>query len=239
MGLLPPVIYEPRHGAAVTSDTRGRPERAICAFADDIGPRKDARDPFRTAARRGGVMAGRSAMYTVDEWHDFYVMVGGAAAVLTGLVFVGISIHLRSVIATPLFRARARYLTAGLLLSLLTSGFVLVPRQSVTVLGGELIALGVALAAGFAVPLARLVFQSDGDAPVDSQIRQVSGFVGIALWILSGVSLILRRGGGLYLLMAGVLLAIATCIGGAWSLLAGAEAQAELDDELRDDRREY
>jgi hypothetical protein len=52
-------------------------------------------------------------MYTVDEWHDFYVMVGGAAAVLTGLIFVAISIHLRQVIATPLFRARARYLTAG------------------------------------------------------------------------------------------------------------------------------
>ena len=93
----------------------------------------------------GVLMVRRSAMYTVDEWHDFYVMVGGAAAVLTGLIFVVISIHLRQVIATPLFRARARYLTAGLMLSLLTSGLVLVPRQSVTVLGVELIALGLAL----------------------------------------------------------------------------------------------
>ena len=29
-----------------------------------------------------------SAVYKPGEWHDFFVMVGGAAAVLTGLVFV-------------------------------------------------------------------------------------------------------------------------------------------------------
>jgi hypothetical protein len=49
-------------------------------------------------------MVGRSAMYSVDERHDFYVMVGGAAAVLTGPIFVAISIHLRAVIAMPLLR---------------------------------------------------------------------------------------------------------------------------------------
>ena len=114
-------------------------------------------------------------MYTVDEWHDFYVMVGGAAAVLTGLIFVVISIHLRQVIATPLFRARARYLTAGLMLSLLTSGLVLVPRQSVTVLGVELIALGLALAAAFPVPVARMVLRPESAASVDVRLRQLPG----------------------------------------------------------------
>lgn len=184
-------------------------------------------------------MAGRSAMYTVDEWHDFYVMVGGAAAVISGLIFVAISIHLRSVMATPVFRARARYATAGLLLILLVSALVLVPRQSVTVLGAEMIALGVALAAGFAVPLARLTLQPDAKTPIDAQIRQVVALFAIALWILSGVSLIVRHGGGLYLLMGGVVLAFAVCVGAAWSLLAGAEARAELNDALRGDRTEH
>ena len=176
-------------------------------------------------------MVHRSAMYTVDGWHDFYVMVGGAAEVLTGLIFVAISIHLRAVIATPLFRARARYLTAGLLLSLLTSGLVLVPEQSVTVLGVALIALGLALAAAFSVPVARMALRSESSASMDVRIRQLPGAICVVLWVLGGVSLIVRRGGGLYVVMAGVLVALTACVGGAWSLLTGAEARAELYDE--------
>ena len=29
----------------------------------------------------------------LDQWHEFFIMVGGAAAVLAGLVFVGISLN--------------------------------------------------------------------------------------------------------------------------------------------------
>jgi hypothetical protein len=33
--------------------------------------------------------------YDPQPWHDAYVMLGSAAAALTGLVFVALSIHLR------------------------------------------------------------------------------------------------------------------------------------------------
>ena len=36
-------------------------------------------------------------LYRPDEWHDFFLTVGSAAAVLTGLVFVAMSINLNDV----------------------------------------------------------------------------------------------------------------------------------------------
>ena len=36
-------------------------------------------------------------MYRPDQWHDFFVMVGGGSAALTGLVFVALSLNLESI----------------------------------------------------------------------------------------------------------------------------------------------
>jgi hypothetical protein len=40
-------------------------------------------------------------------WQNFYLMTGGAAAVLTGLVFVALSAHITPILAHPLYRDRA------------------------------------------------------------------------------------------------------------------------------------
>jgi modulator of FtsH protease len=168
-------------------------------------------------------------MYAPDRWHEFYVMVGGASAALTGLIFVAISIHLRSVLATPFFRARARYLTGCLVLVLVTSALVLVPEQSQEAVGAELIVVGVITSVAFAAPvlrLARIAERSD----VDVRVRQAVAWVGLALWVLSGISLIIGHGGGLFILLVGVIIVLNVSVGGAWSLLTGSEAQAELQD---------
>ena len=45
--------------------------------------------------------------YRPDQWHDFLVMVGGAAAALTGLVFVALSLNLGVVMSDATHRYRA------------------------------------------------------------------------------------------------------------------------------------
>jgi hypothetical protein len=168
-------------------------------------------------------------MYAPERWHDFYIMVGGASAALTGLIFVAISIHLRSVLATPFFRARARYLTGVLMLTMVTSALVLVPGQSRQALGAELIGVGLIASLGFALPVARLA-RIAGSIDLDVRVRQAVAWAGLALWALSGVSLVVGHGGGLYVLLIAVVLALTICVGGAWSLLTGSEARAELHD---------
>lgn len=182
---------------------------------------------------KGSTVAGYwPAMYAPDRWHEFYVMVGGASAALTGLIFVAISIHLRSVLATRFYRARARYLTGGLMLALVTSALVLVPGQSRQVLGAELLGVGLITALAFAVPVARLA-RIAGPRELDVRVRQAVAWVALALWVVSGMSLIVGRGGGLYILLVGVVIVLNICVGGAWSLLTGSEARAELQDAAR------
>src|SRR5262245_21906398 len=47
--------------------------------------------------------------YRPEQWHDFFVMVGGSAAVLTGLVFVALSLNVNVVIKDATHRYRARH----------------------------------------------------------------------------------------------------------------------------------
>jgi hypothetical protein len=52
-------------------------------------------------------------VYRHKEWHDFFVMVGGAAAALAGLVFVAMSLNLATIFQDPTHRSRAIGTLAG------------------------------------------------------------------------------------------------------------------------------
>ena len=52
-------------------------------------------------------------IYRPELWNDFFVMVGGAAAVLTGLVFVALSLHIDVIARDATHRYRAIGTLAG------------------------------------------------------------------------------------------------------------------------------
>jgi len=47
------------------------------------------------------------AVYRPDEWRDFFVMVGGSAAVLSGLVFVALSLNIEVILRDSTHRSRS------------------------------------------------------------------------------------------------------------------------------------
>ena len=51
------------------------------------------------------------------DWHDFFLATAGAAAVLAGLVFVGVSINLEMIMANPHYGLTGRALEALVLLA--------------------------------------------------------------------------------------------------------------------------
>src|SRR5258706_2217096 len=74
--------------------------------------------------------------YDAAPWQNFYVMVGGAAAALTGLLFVAMSLHSKAIIAPPLHGTRAVGTLLSLMTQLFVAGAVLLP-QSTLALGIE------------------------------------------------------------------------------------------------------
>jgi hypothetical protein len=80
-------------------------------------------------------------MAEAHAWEAFYVMAGGAAAVLTGLVFVAVTLHVRPIIGNVLHRDRAWSSVAILASELIIAMAVLVPVQPLRVLGIEILVI--------------------------------------------------------------------------------------------------
>src|ERR1700737_5373401 len=78
-------------------------------------------------------------MYDAAAWHDYFLMVGGGAAALTGLVFVAMSIHLDSIALNVAHRHRARTVLTGLTAVFIRCSLVLMAAQSAQAVALELI----------------------------------------------------------------------------------------------------
>ena len=68
-------------------------------------------------------------MSGADSWQNFYVMVGGAAAALTGLILVAVSLHLRAILGHPLYRDRSFTSLQGLVTILVVAAAALMPQS--------------------------------------------------------------------------------------------------------------
>jgi hypothetical protein len=80
---------------------------------------------------------------TLLGWHDFYAITGTAAASLVGLLFVGLSLHLRVVVTRPEVEGLARVTLTGFAVTLVTSLFMVVPRSGdASSIGWNLVGLG-------------------------------------------------------------------------------------------------
>jgi hypothetical protein len=80
-------------------------------------------------------------MAEAHAWEAFYVMAGGAAAVLTGLVFVAVTLHVRPIIGNVLHRDRAWSSVAILASQLIIAMAVLVPVHPLRLLGIEILVI--------------------------------------------------------------------------------------------------
>ena len=83
----------------------------------------------------------------VSGWHDFFVIAGTASATLVGLLFVGLSLHLRIVLARSDARGLARVTLANFALVLFVALFMVIPEgqssAATQLIGSGLVSLAV------------------------------------------------------------------------------------------------
>jgi modulator of FtsH protease len=158
--------------------------------------------------------------YSSEHWTDLFVAGAGAAAALTGLVFVAVSINIERILRLEGAPERAFQTILVLLGVVVVSIFGLVPGQSRVALGLELTAESVLCLAGIAV-LFRPGVRAEGasDEPSHLASRLALSVPGVLLLVVGGASMIADGGGGLYWTMAGVVVSLVGGVINAWVLL--------------------
>ena len=159
--------------------------------------------------------------YDPQRWENFYVMTGGAAAALTGLLFVAMSLHSKAITSHPIYGGRAVGTLISLMTQLFLAGAVLVPGQTVTAIGVEVEVAAIYFLFTTWRAIARL--RGGRVALTSSRLRQRIELVGASLWlvlfVVSGVSLITQAGGGFYLLAVVMLFMFGWNVYIAWVLI--------------------
>jgi len=160
-----------------------------------------------------------SAAFNPILWSNFFSAELSASAALTGLLFVAASINLASIIKNPLLTARLAKALVTLTGVVFAATLCLVPGQSTRLLGVELIAAGVPIW----IMVTVLERASSRTNVFIGRWGKVGHFIlaqsAVLTMIAGGGSLVAGRDGGLYWVVAGVMISFATALLDAWVLL--------------------
>lgn len=161
--------------------------------------------------------------YSTEGWGEFFICAGGAAAALSGLIFVGLSINIGTVLEFDRKRGhnfltgRALEALVALLNVLVISIVALTPDIDPAVLAAFILLV----AADSAISPAR-VLRASGDQhrlAAPTLQRVVTAFALTIAMLACGITLIAHHGGGLSWLPLAFVLAVIVAAVNAWVLL--------------------
>jgi hypothetical protein len=158
--------------------------------------------------------------YRPEEWHDFFIMVGGGSAALTGLVVVAMSLHLDVIAGDVALRHRARSILTGLAAVFMRCGLVLMGGQNGQAVALELFAVCVIITiAGIWSFLE--VRRAAPMVPRASVYRTLGSSVCYLTEMLGALALFLGSAVGLYVAAVAMVSNFYFMISGSWLLLVG------------------
>jgi len=155
----------------------------------------------------------------IRDWANFFSAEAGAAASLTGLVIVAISINLSRILAFPQLPGRAIETLTMLVGVLLTSSVALVPAQPMHALGAEILVIGSLMWVVVAVAYLR-----GRGAPVPGKrwapaLRLIVGQLACVPFLIAGAIVFVSGASGLYWTVPGTIFCLIAGVLNAWVLL--------------------
>jgi hypothetical protein len=156
-------------------------------------------------------------IFRPGQWTDFFLLVGTGSVTLTGLVFVAMSLNLKSIAVDATHRYRAINTLTGLALVFMRCALVLMGAQNHTSIGAELFVVSGISAAIFVKGYAQAIRMSSGlrlSRIIGGSLVHMAEMIGAALFFFGHLA-------GLYI--AAVAIVTNTCymITAAWLLVIG------------------
>ena len=163
--------------------------------------------------------------YSPAEWHDFFIMVGGGAAALTGLTVVAMSLHLKAITRDEAHRHRARSGIIAMTAVFMRCGLVLMGGQSGRAVAVEIFVVSAAVAVAGLLSYWQVARRSER-VPRGSVLRTLGSTSCYGVEMLGAVVLFLGSAAGLYLIGVAMVAIFFFTISGAWLLLVGISEEA-------------
>jgi hypothetical protein len=156
---------------------------------------------------------------SITEWNTLLAVEAGAAATLTGLVFVAISINLTKIMSVPGLPGRGAESIMQFLEVFLISTVALIPRQPERIFSIEVLVIGVVAWAAQVATQVRYLMVRTGHPWSWFVFRAVLSQFATLPFGVAGITLLLGVPGAIYWLIPGFVFSFVAGVVSAWVLL--------------------
>lgn len=160
-----------------------------------------------------------------DGWLEFGVAAAGATAALAGLLIVAMSVNVKQILASKALVHGARSTIASLVLAIVTSLLLLIPGQSLLLLGIEVLVLS-APAVGIQIQSVLTQSRTASEGITAGVLAFIIAFAVLqyAPFLIGAVLLLFSLAAGVWLLAVGVVIIVIASLVNAWVLLLEVQA---------------
>lgn len=157
---------------------------------------------------------------SIVHWSNYLAVHAGAAATLTGLIFVAVSINLTRVLSVPGLTGRAAESLMQLFGVLIVSTIALIPDQPALALGTEILVIGLGLwLAQTMVQIRYMRTNKTGHLRRWLAIRMMQTQFANIPFCIAGILLLRDSPAALYWLAPGFIFSLVAGVSSAWVLL--------------------